>query len=218
MHRFRPRLTYANIMASIAVFVALGGGAYAAVSASIPDRSGVIHGCYKKKNGNLRLTSSGRCSRRSERAIAFNQRGRAGAQGPRGVQGIKGLAGAPGAKGEQGSQGPGATSFQTTIASGGSSTLASLSNGVTVSGSCVAGVRVSIAGSGSDLQASGTGSFDGTLQAVDVSGGGTFTESGATNADLDVVAAAGAARLARIDVHGGVGTPCTFWGMATPSS
>jgi hypothetical protein len=45
MHRFRPRVTYANVMASIAVFVALGGGAYAAVSAAIPDQFHVIHGC-----------------------------------------------------------------------------------------------------------------------------------------------------------------------------
>src|SRR6267378_43627 len=85
MHRLRPRLTYANVMATIAVFVAVGGGAYAAVSA-IPDRYNVIHGCYKKHKGNLRLVASGRCSR-SERAIAFNQRGREGRQGPRGFQG-----------------------------------------------------------------------------------------------------------------------------------
>jgi hypothetical protein len=45
MHRFRPRVTYANVMASIAVFVALGGGAYAAVSAAIPGQFHVIHGC-----------------------------------------------------------------------------------------------------------------------------------------------------------------------------
>jgi hypothetical protein len=30
--RFRPRLTYANVMATLALFVALGGGAYAATS------------------------------------------------------------------------------------------------------------------------------------------------------------------------------------------
>ena len=30
LRKFRPRLTYANVMATIAVFVALGGGAYAA--------------------------------------------------------------------------------------------------------------------------------------------------------------------------------------------
>jgi hypothetical protein len=88
---------------------------------------------------------------------------------------------------------------------------------VTVSGSCTGGVRVSIAGSGTDLQASGTGSFDGTVQAVDVNGGGTFTEPGASNVDLDVVARAGAAQLERVDVHGSVGTPCLFWGMVIPS-
>ena len=32
MRRFRPRLTYANVVATLALFVALGGGAYAAVT------------------------------------------------------------------------------------------------------------------------------------------------------------------------------------------
>jgi hypothetical protein len=116
-----------------------------------------------------------------------------------------------------GPPGPGASSFQTTIAAGGSSTLASLANGVTVGGSCGGGVKVSIAGSGTDLRASGTASFDGTVQAVDLNGTGTYTEPGATNVDLDVVASAGTAQFARVDVHGGVGAPCVFWGMVVPS-
>ena len=32
MDRFRPRLSYANVMATVAVFIALGGGALAATS------------------------------------------------------------------------------------------------------------------------------------------------------------------------------------------
>jgi hypothetical protein len=64
MRRFCPRLTYANVMSTVAVFVALGGGAYAAVS-SIPGPDGVIHACYAKKKGNLRLIAAGRrCSKR----------------------------------------------------------------------------------------------------------------------------------------------------------
>lgn len=31
MHRIRGKLTYANVMATIAVFIALGGASYAAI-------------------------------------------------------------------------------------------------------------------------------------------------------------------------------------------
>src|SRR5436309_3648591 len=37
MARFRPRFTYANVMATVAVFLALGGGAYAVTA--IPKNS-----------------------------------------------------------------------------------------------------------------------------------------------------------------------------------
>lgn len=34
--RFRARLTYANVMATLAVFIALGGGSYAALRGGDP--------------------------------------------------------------------------------------------------------------------------------------------------------------------------------------
>ncbi len=77
LSRLRPGLTYANVAATLALVLALGGGAYAAIN-SIPGPGGVIHGCYAKQGGSLRLVSGGeRCSR-SEKAIAFNQRGPTG--------------------------------------------------------------------------------------------------------------------------------------------
>ena len=62
-------------------------GASVAV-ASIPDSSGVIHGCYKTANGQLRIidTASDSC-RPSETAISWNQ---TGAQGPPGQPGPAG--------------------------------------------------------------------------------------------------------------------------------
>lgn len=74
LSRFRPRLTYANVTATLALVLAMGGGAYAAVS-SIPGAGGVIHGCYQKRGGNLRLVSAGHHCSKSEKAISFNQRG-----------------------------------------------------------------------------------------------------------------------------------------------
>jgi hypothetical protein len=50
-HRFRPRLTYANVMSTLAVFIALGGSSYAAVTlsgSSIKHRS--IPGTKLKRN------------------------------------------------------------------------------------------------------------------------------------------------------------------------
>jgi hypothetical protein len=93
-------------VAFVAVVLAMGGFAFAA----IPDRNGVIHACYKKKKGALRVVSSSRKCTRRERAIAWNKRGPSsrggsgrrgprGRTGPRGLRGRTGPAGAPGAAG-----------------------------------------------------------------------------------------------------------------------
>jgi hypothetical protein len=50
----------------------------------------VIHGCYQKGSGTLRLVNAGAKCLRSEQAIAWNVRGPQGAQGLRGPQGAKG--------------------------------------------------------------------------------------------------------------------------------
>src|SRR5947209_13421020 len=85
------RLTYANVMATVAVFLALGGGAYAL--SGIPDRGGTFHGCASNKSGALRVVksssscqkASGRARHRNpgESAISWNQ------LGPRGLQGLQ---------------------------------------------------------------------------------------------------------------------------------
>jgi hypothetical protein len=80
LSRLTPRLTYANVVATLALVLAMGGGAYAAVS-SIPGAGGVIHGCYQQQGGNLRLVKAGKKCSDNENAIAFNQQGRTGRQG-----------------------------------------------------------------------------------------------------------------------------------------
>jgi hypothetical protein len=228
MHRFRPRLTYANVMATIAVFIALGGGAYAAVS-SIPGPDGVIHGCYAKKKGNLRLVGAGRrCSKR-EHAIAFNQqgpRGRTGSRGPTGNRGPTGGSGAQGAKGEQGPQGPGASTFTATLTSGApKAALATLANGVTLSAQC-SGTEVELkletAGPGTHLQVSGTSSTNTpspVVTPVDSNNvASTATVAGTSAADFAVLARDSTiGKFAHIDAHGTFGSSCTFWGMVIPS-
>jgi hypothetical protein len=56
----------------------------------------VVHGCYQKHNGDLRLVRAGRRCARSERAIVWNQKGQAGATGPRGASGLTGANGSAG--------------------------------------------------------------------------------------------------------------------------
>lgn len=84
MKGLRSRLSYANVMSTVAVFIALGGGAYAL--SGIPAKDGTIGACYVKKTGELRVVSSKRkCNRRTERFLRWNQRGVQGATGPAGT-------------------------------------------------------------------------------------------------------------------------------------
>lgn len=83
------------------VLVILAGGV---AVASIPDSAGVIKGCFKSANGQLRVIdpTTGSCLP-SETAISWNQ---AGPQGPPGVQGTTGP---QGPKGDTGPTGPAGT-------------------------------------------------------------------------------------------------------------
>jgi hypothetical protein len=95
------RPTPAMAAASVALFVAVGGVAVA----SIPDGSAVVHACYQKNGGGLRVIDTakrgfgGKC-RSSEKVLSWNQ------QGPKGLQGAAGTAGTPGTPGTPGAPGP----------------------------------------------------------------------------------------------------------------
>ena len=90
------------------------GLAGTAALGAIPDSSGVIHGCYQKNVGNLRVvdTSGGANAdscRPSEIAISWSQtgpQGPAGPPGPPGPQGATGPQGPQGPPGPQGATGP----------------------------------------------------------------------------------------------------------------
>jgi hypothetical protein len=98
-------------MATGAMFVALGGGAYAL--SGVPDHTGVFHGCVDKKTGALRVVAAASSCRRAttvrrrghrvrvpgETAIAWSQQGPVGPPG----QGAPGHDGAPGRDGAPGS-------------------------------------------------------------------------------------------------------------------
>jgi hypothetical protein len=90
-----PRWTYANVMSTVAVFMALAGGAYAAGGALIGP-SGTIQACVGRL-GLLRVIHAGVHCRQREQAVTINAKG---------VKGDRGPSGAEGAQGPPGSQGP----------------------------------------------------------------------------------------------------------------
>jgi hypothetical protein len=86
-----------NVVAYLALFVALGGtGAFAATALVGPD--GKVSGCVTKagkRKGTVRVVAPGVRCKRSERAISWNQRGQPGAPGSQGAQGPQGANGSP---------------------------------------------------------------------------------------------------------------------------
>ncbi len=89
------------LLAAIAVLAVAGSVAYA----TIPDSGGVIHGCYLKAIGSLRVIdpSAGQRCAGVEKAIQWNQ---TGPQGPQGTPGTNGAAGPAGPTGPAGPAGP----------------------------------------------------------------------------------------------------------------
>src|SRR5436190_344650 len=90
----------------VAALIAAAAGAGAAF-ATIPDGNGVIHGCYQKSGGALRVIDAGvtNCAQK-ETSLDWNVKGAAGPQGPPGLAGMTGPAGATGAAGPPGPEGP----------------------------------------------------------------------------------------------------------------
>jgi hypothetical protein len=86
-----PRPTYANVTATLALFVALGGGAYAATNVFVT-RTGAVRVCVAR-NGVASVVKAGRKCRRSQKTLVLNQKGPTGAHGPAGPRGRQGPGG-----------------------------------------------------------------------------------------------------------------------------
>ncbi len=118
--RLRARLSYANVVATLALFITLGGTSYAAIKlpsnsvGSTQLRANAVTSA-KVKDGSLLLQDFSAAQRAALRGAAGSQ-GAQGAQGPKGDAGPQGLQGPKGDAGLQGLQGlqgpagaPGAT-------------------------------------------------------------------------------------------------------------
>lgn len=102
MKLLRVRLTYANVMATIAVFLAFGGGAYAATQ--LPKNSVGTNQLKKEAVTPGKLSAAAK-STLTGAVGATGATGVAGAVGPRGFRGFEGDPGVPGEPGEQGEPG-----------------------------------------------------------------------------------------------------------------
>jgi hypothetical protein len=92
----RRHLTYANVVASLALFLALGGAAFAATQ--LP-RNSVGTGQLKRE-----AVTAGKIAKKTRKQLQ-GDRGPTGPQGPQGKTGKQGAKGAAGAKGAQGIKG-----------------------------------------------------------------------------------------------------------------
>jgi hypothetical protein len=201
MSGIRGKLTFANVISVIAIFIALGGVGYAA--SKLPKNS---VGPKQIRNG---AVNEQKLSDSAKTAL----KGSKGDQGPAGPQGA------------QGPQGPGATSFSTTLAQGTTlATIATAPNGLTVRASCTSGplvvLRIETSNGGNNLQVSGTQTNGITVSAQDADNSpGAVQTADPSTADLGVVARDKTlGHFARLDLHAHFGSPCTYWGMITPSA
>ncbi len=97
MSFLRRHLTYANVAASLALFLALGGAAYAATQ--LPKNSVGTNQIRKE------AVTAAKIAKKTRNQLK-GDRGPAGAQGAQGKTGKQGPKGATGAKGAEGKQGP----------------------------------------------------------------------------------------------------------------
>lgn len=98
LSKLRARLSYANVIATIALFVALGGGAYAATQ--LPKNS-VGAKQLKKGSVNSAKVKDASLMRRDFKPgqLPAGPAGARGPEGPRGAEGARGEAGPTGARG-----------------------------------------------------------------------------------------------------------------------
>ena len=132
MQRIRSRLTFANVLSCLALFIALGGAAYAATK--LPKNS------VGSKQIKKEAVTPAKLSKSAKSTLA-GPAGPAGPKGPKGATGAtgaRGLKGDTGAKGDTGPQGPGATTLTYDAAASASPTPTVVGTvlGVTFSAEC----------------------------------------------------------------------------------
>jgi hypothetical protein len=111
MERIRRHVSYANVAATLALVLAMSGGALAASGGF--SSGGTLKACANEE-GVIRLLKAGKSCKKGQKAVSWNEVGPAGAKGaagsagsagPTGATGPAGAKGADGAKGKEGPEG-----------------------------------------------------------------------------------------------------------------
>lgn len=110
MQRIRGKLTYSNVIATLALVLAVGGGTAYAASAVGSSSSAVVTLCAAKKGGDLRLPTGRACKAGEQEVSLLSSKvvfgGGPTPTGPAGPAGPAGAQGPQGEKGPQGERGP----------------------------------------------------------------------------------------------------------------
>jgi hypothetical protein len=106
MGGIRRHVSYANVAATLALVLAMSGGAIAATGGF--SSGGTLRACVNEE-GAIRLLKGGRHCKKGQTPVAWNQSGPAGPRGASGSAGAKGDIGPQGPKGDQGTEGESAT-------------------------------------------------------------------------------------------------------------
>lgn len=118
MERIRKHISYANVAATLALVLAMSGGAVAASGGF--SSGGTLRACANEE-GVIRLLKAGKHCQKGQKSVSWNQAGPAGAKGATGASGATGAPGAAGSAGTPGTPGaaaPGTTEWAKVAASG----------------------------------------------------------------------------------------------------
>jgi hypothetical protein len=231
MPKLRPGLTYANVIATLALFIALGGGAYAALK--LPKNS--VGSKQIKKNAVTSKKVKNGSLLPSDFKPGQLPAGARGAQGPKGDKGDAcppSDASCKGPKGDTGQRGPGTMSYDGQFENDSQSHLIASVNGVRITIYCAnaggtgVGLRIEREDTAHDLQGWGTLSTGGAVSRATVTTVGDekgfMLDSGTTIADLDVVAKAPGPGVTpgytRVDLNGIQGGACNYHALVIPPS
>ena len=102
MERIRRHISYANVAATLALVLAMSGGAVAATGGF--SSGGTLRACANEE-GAIRLLKPGKSCKKGQKTVSWNQTGPAGVKGAAGATGAAGASGATGAQGSAGSPG-----------------------------------------------------------------------------------------------------------------
>jgi hypothetical protein len=221
LRKLRPRLTYANVVASLALFLAVGGGtAFAVVAANQVNSESIING--QVKNQDLAGDSVGTAKLGSGAVQNSDIGGSAIGTGKVGdgsllKQDFK-----------AGELPKGAVSIPIThVDAGANGALRVNGTPVTIDGirieySCMSGqvaVGVRADDFASTVYKSGVKAENGVLSAVNTSGTSPYSASGSNTANLDVIATRDGT-WNRIDLGGSNGgvSGCNIWGLLIPGT